>query len=52
MAGAVWPHAHPFEAIKTTYTREPEPESALDFTGTPGRMLDTFRTGPLATSQL
>lgn len=43
---------HPFEAMKTTYTREPEPAPALDFTGTLGRMLDTFLTGLPATSQL
>lgn len=50
MAGAVWPHAHPSEAMKTAYSREPELAAlALDFTQTLSRMLNTFLTGLLAT---
>lgn len=49
MAGAVWPHAHPAEAMKTAYSRDPELAAlALDFTETLGKMLTTFLTGLLA----
>ena len=52
MTGAVWPHAHPSEAMKTAYAREPALAApALDFTGTLSGMLYTFLTGLLATSR-
>ena len=49
LAGAVWTHAHPSEAMRTAYAREPELAAlALDFTETLSRMLNTFLTGLLA----